>query len=106
MRPDRLRHGVRHKRAVGDRDAETRSDTAPLHCDHADRVVAVSVAFNRGELLRGSLTAVFGQTRTPDRVVGVDNASTDGSAELVLQEFPEVELVRLGSNTGGSGGFA
>ena len=106
MRPDRLRHGVRHKRTVGDPDAETRSDTVPLPSDYADRVVAVIVAFNRRELLRESLTAVFGQTRAPDRVVVVDNASSDGSAELVVREFPEVELVRLDSNTGGSGGFA
>jgi rhamnopyranosyl-N-acetylglucosaminyl-diphospho-decaprenol beta-1,3/1,4-galactofuranosyltransferase len=93
-------------RAVGERDAETRSDTAPLHLDHADRVVAVIVAFNRRDLLRESLTAVFGQTRAPDRVIVVDNASSDGSADLVLREFPEVDLVRLGTNTGGSGGFA
>lgn len=34
----------------------------------------------------------------------VDNASSDGSADMVAAEFPEVTLVRLEQNTGFSGG--
>ncbi len=36
----------------------------------------------------------------------VDNASTDGSADLVARELPSADLVRLSRNTGGAGGFA
>ncbi|HVM26131.1 MAG TPA: glycosyltransferase family 2 protein [Mycobacteriales bacterium] len=71
----------------------------------SERVVAVVVTYERLELLRDSLAAVTGQTRRPDAVVVVDNASGDGTAEAVAAEHPEVELVRLSRNTGGAGGF-
>lgn len=69
-------------------------------------VVAVVVSYNRRDLLTECLTAVFGQTRPVDAVVVVDNASSDGSADLVAREFPSADLVRLTQNTGGAGGFA
>ena len=70
------------------------------------RAVAVVVTHQRLALLRDSLTAVLGQTRAPDAVVVVDNASTDGTAAAVAGEFPGVDLVVLQVNTGGAGGFA
>ena len=45
------------------------------------RVVAVVVTYNRRDLLLEALTAVLGQTRAPDAVIVVDNASTDGTAD-------------------------
>ena len=68
-------------------------------------VTAVVVTFNRAALLERVLAALAGQTRPPDHIVVVDNASTDGTA-AVLAARPEVEHVRLGRNTGASGGFA
>ena len=38
------------------------------------------------------------------QIVVVDNASTDGSADLVQERYPEVTILRLGSNTGFTGG--
>jgi glycosyltransferase involved in cell wall biosynthesis len=72
------------------------------------RVVAVVVSYNRRELLARSLEALAAGERLPEALVVVDNASTDGSAEyLAGLEFPfDYELVRLGANTGGAGGFA
>ena len=70
------------------------------------RVVAVVVTYERLALLREALTAVLGQTRPPDAVVVVDNASTDGTADAVAAEFPSVDLLRLTVNTGGAGGFS
>ncbi|MGZ4777504.1 MAG: glycosyltransferase [Oryzihumus sp.] len=70
------------------------------------KVVAVVVSYNRRELLAQCLAAVAAQTRPVDAVVVVDNASTDGSAELVTRELPSADLVRLSRNTGGAGGFA
>ncbi|MFG2006610.1 glycosyltransferase [Spirillospora sp. NPDC048911] len=70
------------------------------------RVVAVVVTYNRRELLAEALTALTAQTRRPDAVVVVDNASSDGTAGLVRDRFGDVELVELTGNTGGAGGFA
>ena len=70
------------------------------------RVVVVVVAYNRKDLLAECLDSLAGQTRAPDAIVVVDNASTDGSPEMVLERFPAVDLVRLAANTGGAGGFA
>ncbi len=39
------------------------------------------------------------------QVVVVDNASTDGSAELLAAEYPSVIVLRNHENLGGSGGF-
>ena len=70
------------------------------------RVVAVVVSYNRRELLGEALAALAAQTRHPDVVVVVDNASTDGSPDVVATEHPDVDLVRLTMNSGGAGGFA
>ncbi|HEX6487186.1 MAG TPA: glycosyltransferase [Nocardioidaceae bacterium] len=70
------------------------------------RIVAVVVTWNRRDLLRESLGAVAGQTLPPVQTVVVDNASTDGTAELLKSEYPELEVLRLETNTGGAGGFA
>jgi rhamnopyranosyl-N-acetylglucosaminyl-diphospho-decaprenol beta-1,3/1,4-galactofuranosyltransferase len=68
-------------------------------------VCCLVVTYNRKELLRECLTAVGAQTRAPDHVVVFDNASTDGTPELLAAEFPSAEVVRLPSNEGSSGGF-
>ncbi|HEV2375970.1 MAG TPA: glycosyltransferase [Streptosporangiaceae bacterium] len=70
------------------------------------RVVAVVVTYNRRDLLLESLAAVYSQTRAPDAVVVVDNASADGTAAAVREHFPAVHLTELARNTGGAGGFA
>ncbi|WP_253729578.1 glycosyltransferase family 2 protein [Thermus scotoductus] len=70
-----------------------------------DRVCAVIVTYNRKELLRECLQAVLSQTRPPDHVLVVDNASTDGTREMLKEEFPEVEVLALPENQGGAGGF-
>jgi GT2 family glycosyltransferase len=71
----------------------------------AETIGAVVVTYNRKELLRESLDAVLAQTRRPDHVVVVDNASTDGTPEMVEREYPGLEVVRLATNEGAAGGF-
>jgi GT2 family glycosyltransferase len=70
------------------------------------RVVAVLVTYQRLALLRDALAAVLAQTRRPDAVVVVDNASDDGTAQAVADAHPDVDLVVLRRNMGGAGGFA
>jgi rhamnopyranosyl-N-acetylglucosaminyl-diphospho-decaprenol beta-1,3/1,4-galactofuranosyltransferase len=70
------------------------------------RVIAVVVTYNRRELLLESLAAVHAQSRAPDAVIVVDNASSDGTAAAVRDRYPAVALAELARNTGGAGGFA
>ena len=69
------------------------------------RVTAVVVTWNRKELLREALWALKLQTTLIDRIVVVDNASDDGTAELLRDEFGGLDVVTMAHNTGGAGGF-
>ncbi len=69
-------------------------------------MVAVVVAYNRRELLVACLDALAAQTRTCERVVVVDNASTDGSADAAGEHPIGADIIVLARNTGGAGGFA
>jgi N-acetylglucosaminyl-diphospho-decaprenol L-rhamnosyltransferase len=55
--------------------------------------------FNGGEHLARALESLRAQTREVEVVV-VDNASSDGSDQMVAERFPEVRLLRLGENLG------
>jgi GT2 family glycosyltransferase len=70
------------------------------------RVCAVVVTWNRCDLLAESLAALEAQTLPPRHVVVVDNASTDGTSELLRTDFAHLEVVSLTANIGGAGGFA
>jgi GT2 family glycosyltransferase len=69
-------------------------------------VTAVVVTFDRRELLAEALAALVAQQRAPDRVIVVDNASGDGTAAMVRDRFPGVDLLELPRNIGGAGGFS
>ena len=69
------------------------------------RVVAVVLTFNRRELLRTCLTAISYQTAPCDGVIVVDNGSSDGTGDMLRQEFSSVEVCRLRENVGAAGGF-
>ena len=58
------------------------------------------VDYNQGSFFERTLGLLRDQTRRPDRVVVVDNASTDGSPEEIEERHPEVEVIRLGRNAG------
>jgi GT2 family glycosyltransferase len=83
------------------------SEASPLPA-----VSAVVLSYNRREALRLTLEKLRETLRyPPDRleVVVVDNASTDGSAEMVAAAFPGVRLIRNEKNIGVAGwnrGFA
>jgi GT2 family glycosyltransferase len=68
-------------------------------------VAAVVVTYNRRDLLTECLDALAGQTSAPRRVIVVDNASTDGTDEILVAR-DDVEVVAMARNTGGAGGFA
>jgi GT2 family glycosyltransferase len=63
----------------------------------------VIVSYNTREDLRLCLAALR-ESALPAEIIVVDNASTDGSASMVHQQFPEVELIEPGRNTWFCGG--
>jgi rhamnopyranosyl-N-acetylglucosaminyl-diphospho-decaprenol beta-1,3/1,4-galactofuranosyltransferase len=69
-------------------------------------VTAVVVTYNRADLLAECLDALAAQTHGPERIVVVDNASTDETASVLAQRAGAIDVVSLQSNTGGAGGFA
>jgi GT2 family glycosyltransferase len=73
-----------------------------------DQVAAVVVTYNRVDKLGKVLDSILAQSRPVDRLIVIDNASTDSTPELlsVYKDDRRIEIVRLESNTGGAGGFA
>lgn len=63
-------------------------------------VSAIIATFNRAEVLREALARLAGQTRVPDEIIVVDDASTDGTAALVRGQFSHVRYIRLPQNMG------
>lgn len=74
------------------------------------RITALVVTYNRKALLSRCLQALAGQTRPPDEILIVDNASTDGTLDWLdtsgWLDRSGVSLLALPDNTGGAGGFA
>lgn len=68
-------------------------------------VCAVVVTYNRRPLLRECLDGLRAQTRPVDRVLVVDNASSDGTAEMVRRDYGWVDLLALRENLQCAGGF-
>lgn len=64
----------------------------------------IVLAWNGRDYLEASLTALLSQEYAPLEVIVVDNASTDGSADLVTARFPQVRLIRNERNLGFSAG--
>lgn len=56
-------------------------------------VTAVMTSFNKREFVRRNLDAIFAQTVKFDAVVVVDNASSDGTIEMIAANYPDVTLV-------------
>jgi GT2 family glycosyltransferase len=67
-------------------------------------ICAVVVTRDRLALLKQCVEALRGQTRPPDRILVLDNASSDGTAEWLAAQ-DGVETLRLEENGGGAGGF-
>ncbi len=64
----------------------------------------VIVTWNGRRYLEPCLEAVASQQGIDAEVIVVDNASTDGTADVVRSRFPQVRLVALAENRGFAGG--
>jgi len=64
----------------------------------------IIVNYNTCKLLQACLTSVYEETENIRfETIVVDNASTDGSREMVVQEFPQVQLIANPLNRGFAG---
>lgn len=70
------------------------------------RIAAVVVTYNRCAMLEGCLDALIRQDRPLDEILVIDNASTDGTNEMLKQKYArDITHVRMEVNLGGSAGF-
>lgn len=72
--------------------------TTALRDDSTVSVVVVN--WNGGESVLACLESLDRQSRPPNETIVVDNASQDGSAEALVQRFPQMRLIRNSSNLG------
>lgn len=68
------------------------------------KVAIVILNFNGRHFLKQFLPSVIEFSKEA-KIIVADNGSSDGSADLVQQEFAQVELIRLKENKGFCGGY-
>ncbi len=77
--------------------------------DATQEIAAIVVTFNRKNLLVYCLEGLLSQTMPISRIYLVDNSSTDGTKDLLLEKGflsnPKIEYIPLTENIGGAGGF-
>lgn len=72
-----------------------------------DQIYAVVLSYKRKDLLKRCLDGINAQTRPCAGIIVVDNASNDGTEEMLLQsQIPNLKVYVLSHNTGASGGFS
>jgi len=75
----------------------------------AETIAAVVVTYNRKKLLTECLDALLSGTRSLDKVILIDNGSTDNTPGLLQEkgylDSSRIDYIRLPENTGGAGGF-
>lgn len=72
-----------------------------------EQIYAVVLSYKRKDLLKRCLDGINSQTRPCAGIIVVDNASNDGTEEMLLQsQLPNLKVYVLSHNTGASGGFS
>jgi len=69
-------------------------------------IASVTVAYNAMGALPRHLDALSRQTRRLQEVVVVDNASSDGTGELLAERYPHVRVLKMAKNVGMAGAWA
>jgi rhamnopyranosyl-N-acetylglucosaminyl-diphospho-decaprenol beta-1,3/1,4-galactofuranosyltransferase len=68
------------------------------------RIGTVIVTHNNVTMLRYLIEDLLRQTRKPDEIIIIDNASSD-ETEFVQSEYPQLHYIRLHENLGSAGGY-
>jgi len=66
----------------------------------SSKISIIVVSYNTREMTLDCLRSVAAETTVPHELIVVDNASTDGSAEAIAAEFPEIVLMAEADNHG------
>src|SRR4051812_34598132 len=77
-----------------------------MSAEPSDPFVTVVVVSWQGRHLLPSCLASLRRQTFPHRVVVVENGSTDGTAEFLAAEHPDVRVLQTGANLGFAGGVA
>ncbi len=67
------------------------------------KIVSVTVCIvshNRKEIIVNTINSILKQSVSPQKIMLVDNASTDGTTTLVEEQFSDVKIVALNHNSG------
>lgn len=70
----------------------------------APLISVIIINYNGLRFLEPCLSSLMSQTWKDYEIILVDNGSSDGSKEYILQHFPSVDLVETGKNLGFAGG--
>lgn len=73
--------------------------------NQSPHVCAFIVTFNRCALLRECVRSLQNGTRPPDEIFIINNASSDGTREMLAAEFPDLPTLHFSSNEGASRGY-
>jgi len=63
-------------------------------------VSIIIVSWNTREILRDCLTSVAHQTQSSHEIIVVDNASTDGTQDMLARDFPDITVIANIKNIG------
>ena len=68
------------------------------------KIIAVVITYNRLDLLKKNIEALRQQTYLPDKIIVINNHSTDGTTTY-LKSCLDIETINMDKNEGGAGGF-
>lgn len=68
-------------------------------------VSIVIPTYNRIECLKTSIPSILETNYSNYEIILIDNGSSDGSAEFIKTNFPQVKIIRSSNNLGSAGGY-
>ena len=69
-------------------------------------IASITTAYNAARILPRQIDVLLRQSLPLQEIIVVDNGSTDGTAAMVRERYPQVTVLRLSTNAGAAGGRA
>lgn len=69
------------------------------------KIAIVILNWNGKEMMKRFLPSVISHSKEEARIIVADNGSTDGSIEMLISDFPDVEIIQLDRNYGFAEGY-